>query len=107
MSKKNSSKKKLINVFGLGIKNCIKSLYMFGINTRTIPYKIKKKSLRLILIFLKVFNFNKKLKENIKNSINFNIRIQTYKGNRQKFKRPSRGQRTHTNGKTVKRIKLF
>ena len=107
LNKKISSKKKLISVFGLGLKNCIKSFYRFGINTRLIPYKIRKKSLKLILIFLKTFNFNKKLKEIIKTSILFNIRNQSYKGNRQKNRRPCRGQRTHTNSKTVKRLKTF
>jgi ribosomal protein S13 len=54
---------------------------------------------------IKKGGFDKKLTENVKNNIKFLIKIKTYKGTRHKLKYPVRGQRTHTNGKTTKKIK--
>ena len=95
----------LLKVAGLGEKNLIKLYDKYGLNTKLIEKKYKKKHLKLIKQNIKKGEVEKKLVDNIKKNIKFLIKIKTYKGNRHKLKYPVRGQRTHTNGKTTKKIK--
>lgn len=95
----------LLDITGLGKKH-IRDLYAkYGLNTKFVEKKYKKKHLMLIKQNIKKGGFDKKLTENVKNNIKFLIKIKTYKGTRHKLKYPVRGQRTHTNGKTTKKIK--
>lgn len=50
------------------------------------------------------FYFGKELKKKIQNNVAFFVKIKCYKGIRHKLKYPTRGQRTHTNAKTRKKL---
>jgi small subunit ribosomal protein S13 len=95
----------LLTVAGLGKKHVIKLYEKYGLNTKFVEKKYKKKHLGLIRQNIKKGDFEKKWADNVKKNIKFLIRIKNYKGNRHKLKYPVRGQRTHTNGKTTKKIK--
>lgn len=95
----------LLKVAGLGEKSVIKLYERYGLNTKFVEKKYKKKHLGLIKQNIKKGGFEKKLTDNIKKNIKFLIKIKSYKGNRHKLKYPVRGQRTHTNGKTTTKIK--
>ena len=86
--------------------------YFFSILKKKIGvnYRLKK-------IFLKEVHLNhskqllltiktgKKLKIQTKESINFLRKLKSFKGIRHKLGYPCRGQRTHTNAKTAKKLK--
>lgn len=108
-----------INLF-MNKKSQLENLYKtHGVNTYSLV-KLKKKigiNCRLKNMFLKEIHFNnskqfflkikteKKLKTEIKESINFLKRLKSFKGLRHKFGYPCRGQRTHTNARTAKKFK--
>jgi len=92
--------------YGLG-SNTFSNLYKkVGVNLRSNPKKIKLKQLNQIKKNIKKIEFGKKLINNVKKIINFHSNIKTYKGVRHRLKYPIRGQRTHTNAKTRKKIKF-
>jgi small subunit ribosomal protein S13 len=93
--------------FGVGNSNA-KILHLnLGINTKTRVKVLKQKiHNELNKKINSKFIINKKLKEKINNNISFLIKNKSYKGIRHKLKYPVRGQRTHTNAKTQKKIKL-
>jgi len=106
MLKQKNNLQPIISNYGIG-KNIIKGLYKkFGLNIRNNPQKLKLKQLNQFKRYIKKSDSGKKLKNNIKKIINFYSNIKTYKGVRHKMKYPVRGQRTHTNAKTRKKIKI-
>ena len=90
-------------------------------NSKFISYNILKKNSKVFGLNIKKYNILLKtthknnihklqntkifLIEKIKKYNNFNNNIKTYKSYRNLNGYPSRGQRTHTNGKTKKRLK--
>ncbi len=98
--------KNLINIFGIG--NTIASTInaKIGLNQRNNPKAIKKKHLHEFEKIKKSILSEKRLKSNIKEIVSFEQKIKTYKGIRNKLNLPCRGQRTHTNAKTKKKIKI-
>jgi len=102
---KKSHFNKTISIFGVS-KSKMKSFYDFlGLNSRIEAVKFKTKQLSGLNSKIKKLETGKKLKEKIKNIINFSIKIRTYKGLRHKLRYPTRGQRTHTNAKTRRKFK--
>ena len=84
----------------------IKSFYNYiGLNSRISAVKFKRRQLSTLNQKITKIETGKKLKEKIKNIINFSIKIRTYKGMRHKLRYPTRGQRTHTNAKTRRKFK--
>ena len=93
-----------------------KALINYGVY-KSLNLKLKKQ-IGLILRLISSFNkkqhkvlFKNSMKEikiinkfKIKEIIEFLKKIKTYKGIRHKLKYPCRGQRTHTNAKTVKKL---
>jgi len=91
---------------------------IYGINTYS--FSVLKKNIgvnkRLKRLFVKEIHFTnskqlllnikteKKLRTEIKESINFLKKLKSFKGLRHKLGYPCRGQRTHTNAKTAKKI---
>ena len=103
MQKKNLIKIK--NIKGIGNTSVTDVCSLFGLNLRkkfqlNLPYngilRIKK--------FLRIKKTTTVLQTIIKKRINNHILIRTYKGMRHKNAYPVRGQRTHTNGKTQKKL---
>ena len=99
--------KNLVNIFGIG--NTIASVinYKIGLNGRNNPKRIKKKHFHEFEKIKKNIISEKRLKNHIKEIKFFEQKIKTYKSLRNKLNLPCRGQRTHTNAKTKKKIKVY
>lgn len=104
---KKSTKKNFKKTAGIGNKNINVIYNEVGLNPRIFQVVLKPKQERAINYLVKKLSFNKTLKIKIKKIINFYINIKTYKGLRHQSKQPVRGQRTHTNAKTVKKLSKF
>jgi small subunit ribosomal protein S13 len=90
--------------YGVGIQIIKKLFKNLGLNNRLKPLTLKKKHSNGVNKQIQSITIGKKLKDKSKNIINFLIINKTYKGIRHKLKFPVRGQRTHTNAKTRKKI---
>jgi small subunit ribosomal protein S13 len=102
---KKSYLNKILLIKGIN-KPKIKSFYNYiGLNSRISAVKFKRRQLSTLNQKITKIETGKKLKEKIKNIINFSIKIRTYKGMRHKLRYPTRGQRTHTNAKTRRKFK--
>ena len=75
-----------------------------GINNRIIPKFLKTNYISQSNLLFEKFYAGKELKKKIQNDIAFLIKIKCYKGIRHKLHYPVRGQRTHTNAKTRKKL---
>lgn len=77
-----------------------------GVNPQTIINKLKKNQLnRLINYINKNIKIEQLLKKEKKEKINNLLNIKTNRGIRRNLGLPVRGQRTHTNSKTCKKLK--
>ena len=92
------------NYPGIGKKTFLKNFKKIGVNLRIVIIKLKTKQKLLLNKRLKLILLKKKPKSQEKTIINFLIKLKNFKGIRHKLKYPSRGQRTHTNAKTKKKI---
>jgi small subunit ribosomal protein S13 len=99
-------KKNLVNTYGIGEKTAKIFYKKIGLNNRNNFFFLKKKQNNLLDRLTKSKIVEKKLKIEIKNIILFQQKIKTYRGIRNKLRYPCRGQRTHTNANTKKRIKI-
>jgi len=98
----------LTKIFGIGLTNA-KKICMY----LNIPNKIKISDLTEtqkfnISTYIKQhFNVELKLKQHISENIEKFILINSVKGFRHRSNLPVRGQRTHSNAKTCRRVKNF
>lgn len=96
--------KVLTKVFGLG-NNLAKDYFnKIGVNLKNNPKMLQKKKNRELDVILSKNLTDKKLKTELKEIDLFSKKIKNYKGIRNKLKYPARGQRTHTNAKTKKKL---
>jgi small subunit ribosomal protein S13 len=103
---RNYKKTQLKKTIGFGFKQ-IKNLYnVIGLNLRLKENFVKYKQNVKINQITKKISCDNILKIKIKRAIDFYIRVNCYKGQRHKNKFPVRGQRTHTNAKTNKRLPI-
>ena len=90
-----------------GIKNHVKKLFLkkYGLNNEKKFEKIflKKKHLKFLNTVVKKESIYINSKQKINENITFLIKNKSYRGVRHKKKLPTRGQRTHTNAKTIKK----
>lgn len=93
--------------FGINKNLNIKAFKKLGLNIKTYKLKLNNKYKQYVQKFFQKKLFGKKLKQKIKNNIDFGIKNKTYKGMRHKNRYPARGQRTHTNARTKKKIKFY
>lgn len=94
-------------LFGLG-KHTINECYFFsGINTKTCPKNLKKKQQKKIFKKIKKIKLGKQLKKYIQGRVKFYFDIRSWKGLRHSQKYPIRGQRTHTNARTKKKLSML
>ena len=92
--------------YGLGINKSPFISKFLGFNSRlALDRRLSGKNIHSITKRIKYLFFGLSLKSLVKSTILFLIRIKSYKGMRHKSKNPARGQRTHTNGKTKKRMR--
>lgn len=107
----NSLKPKIIakatnNNYGVGL-NILKGFKnKVGLNTRIKNITWNAFHINQFLKVSKSLILNKALKLFNRNTVEFMQNLRTYKGIRHKLKYPCRGQRTHTNAKTVKKLKI-
>ena len=99
-------KKGLLSIYGLGQSSVINSILSLGISKNA-----RGKDLRRFHRVMLKSNFNdyarnlgSDLIQSTKSSIRHHITIKSYRGRRHKKGLPVRGQRTHTNAKTQKRL---
>ena len=88
---------------GKGFRRFLASF--IGLNGRFHSLKLKKTHLALIKKKGSQIRFGSELKKDLRADILLLIHLKTYRGIRHKMKYPSRGQRTHTNGKTKKKFR--
>jgi small subunit ribosomal protein S13 len=98
--------KKKKYIYGIGKILAFKLFNKIGLNSRKKKIKLKSGYKTIFLTLVKDFLKGKELKNKIKKIFEFSEKIRTYKGMRNKYKYPCRGQRTKTNGKTKKKFKL-
>lgn len=98
----------LQRVFGLGKANTTIVLKTFGLAGNTKFMQLTPALRTKISNFLEHQNIiNEDLKQNLALNIENQERLKTYKGVRSRLKLARRGQRTHTNAKTVKKVKKW
>jgi small subunit ribosomal protein S13 len=95
----------LQNIFGIGKLNSIKICISLGISEKT-PIKFLTSEIKnkIILYIENNLKIGDELKQKLTRLKENQIRIKCYKGQRAKFNLPRRGQRTHTNAKTSKKV---
>ena len=97
---------KLNNIYGVG-NNTLFSLYnKYGLNNRIKILKLKSTTFRKIKNSINKSTSKNRLRSKQIEIRKFaTVRLKNYKGMRHLLRYPVRGQRTHSNGKTRKRLK--
>lgn len=75
-----------------------------GLNCRICISGFRKKHRNEVKSVCRLFFVGGLLKKHVKESMIYQIKIKSYRGSRHRSNYPSRGQRTHTNGKTKKKL---
>jgi len=95
----------LRKIFGVGKKRSLIMCFEYGIKPQTRFRDLKKEiQNRLANHIQKEYLIGDELKKKLIENNEGNLKLRSYKGNRFKNRLPRRGQRSHTNSKTVKRI---
>ena len=93
-------------LYGLNKYKSIKICKNIGINPQTTINSLKKNQLnRLINYINKNIKIEQLLKKEKKDQINYLLNMKNNRGIRRNLGLPVRGQRTHTNAKTSKKLK--
>ena len=96
----------LQKVFGIGEKKAIKICFFLGLAKKTSLKQLTQDLKHKIITYVeKNYKINDELKQVLVLIKEQQKRIKCYKGQRARFSLPCRGQRTHTNAKTVKKIR--
>lgn len=100
--------KMLQNVFGIGYNTAKALCYKSGLNLNSCIGDVDESVFRLILNEIKKNNLiEEDLKKKIKKNILKKKKMNCYQGFRHSRGLPVRGQRTHTNGQTKKRLSML
>lgn len=92
--------------FGVGTSSVNSICKKFGLNKKIKIFKFKLKTITKITKFINKLTFKKTLKLKVINIRKFAMNnLKHYKGSRYALSYPIRGQRTHTNSKTRKKLK--
>ena len=93
-------------IYGVGNHTISSICHKYGLNSRTKNIKIKYNIVRKITNSLNILTSKNTLKFKLLEIRKFAVkRLKNYKGVRHLLRYPVRGQRTHTNAKTRKRLK--
>lgn len=92
------------SLYGLNKKIKKKMCKKIGVNFRVRSEYLKVKHKSKVNFFLKSIKLGTSLRKKIQNNIKFYKKIKNFRGNRHQFGYPVRGQRTHTNRKTRRRL---
>lgn len=105
ISEKKKVPKALENIFGVGKKNSITLCRFLGLSEKTPVKHLSQKMKNKVIIYIENHIVNgDELRQDLNKKKENQMKIKSYKGIRAKFKLPRRGQRTHTNAKTVKNL---
>ena len=106
ISDKKVLKVALQNIFGIGKFQANKICIYLGISAVTKVRQLTPEIKNKIIIYAETnLKLVDELKQYLTQQTENQMRIRCYKGQRAKFKLPRRGQRTHTNSRTVKKLK--
>ena len=96
----------LNNIYGVGNSTIFSIYNKYGLNNRIKISKIKYPTFRKITNSINKLTFKNKFRNKQIEIRKFvTTRLKNYKGMRHLLRYPIRGQRTHSNGKTRKRLK--
>lgn len=95
------------STYGIGKKRVQSLSLKCGLNSNFLNIKSKMLVNKKIKKYFNKCVFSTELRAQNKKYFNFFWTIRIYKGFRHKFKLPGRGQRTKTNAKTKKKIKMY
>jgi small subunit ribosomal protein S13 len=95
----------LLKIHGINDSSFLILKKKVGINCRLKKLFVKETQLNKSKKLILTIKTEKKLKMETKESINYLKKLKSFKGIRHKLGYPCRGQRTHTNAKTVKKVK--
>jgi len=99
--------KEFKNLYGVGEKSLILFRTLFGLNVRYKLNTFHKKTKKNINQIVDRLTYKNNLKLKLLSYRKFTIDIlKNYKGVRHSFRYPVRGQRTHSNAKTRKKLKF-
>lgn len=98
----------LKSIYGLGISRAKKICQSLNIpQTITISDLTEFQKLHISTFIKQHFNVELKLKHNVSDNIETHVNLNTLRGFRHRSNLPVRGQRTHSNAQTCKRVKIF
>ena len=99
----------LLSVFGIGFKGAQRACAMLGFRKHLRMHRLSSMQIeRLKKILSQKFPWcGAQLQRRLETAFNRLIRISSYRGFRHAQKLPSRGQRTRTNAKTRRRLRLW
>lgn len=98
---------KFLKIKGVGIASMIHMRSVFGLNLKKkSEFNVSYAGTLRIKKFLRIKKTASLLQTIIRKRINHHILIKSYKGVRHKNGYPVRGQRTHTNAKTQKKLAI-
>lgn len=93
----------LQSIFGLNYSNSLKVCSLIGVSPKSRLSKLRIGQLdNLVKVCREEINTN--LQRNVQSNIQSLIQIRHYRGTRHMFGLPTRGQRTHTNAQTSKKM---
>jgi len=96
----------LKSIYGIGSTRAKEICKNFNISDLTYLKELSENKIKEILNFIqKTYLIQTDLKKEIKSNIDFLKVIRSYRGLRHSLHLPVRGQRTHTNARTQKKIK--
>lgn len=105
LKKRRSLGYRLTKNYGIGYETKKYMLQSVGLNCRVYLSKFRKRHINAVESACRPFFVGGLLKKHVQESLVFLIKIKSYRGNRHRSNYPSRGQRTHTNGKTKKKFR--
>jgi small subunit ribosomal protein S13 len=91
--------------FGISLKKMYSLSQQLGANPKNLKFKLRKFQNSFVRQHFDL-EFYSKFKASITKRLYFFWNIKLYRGIRHMLRLPSRGQRTHTNGKTKKKFKF-
>lgn len=99
---------KIKNIRGVGNKSVTEIKSLFGVNLKkSAEFNLSYNGVLRIKKYLRIKKTAALLQTVVKKRINNFIAIKSFKGLRHKNGYPVRGQRTHTNSKTQRKISAF
>jgi small subunit ribosomal protein S13 len=96
----------LCNIFGIGLRTSKELCGQMGISSDVKIYKLSNFQIdQLSQMILQLYTIGPELQRTVGKNIQRLIKIASYRGFRHTESLPTRGQRTHTNARTARKLK--